>query len=638
MMKKSSQSFVGLFSILLLACASFVACGGLDSRTVTRGPDEAVAGDTSSAGQGGSGTGVSGGNGGGAGGAEAQGGETGNPFGGNLGEGGAPVVDGPPEVLKVDPADEADDAQPTGDVSLLFSEGLDPATVTSDNIKIMDGTTEIEGELSYEGVVATFAPSRRLSLLASYDVSVSQGITDMGGQALKAPFASKFTVREGAWSKQTQAFDDQAMWAREHDSATDAQGNTLVVWSRADANGVYSLFARWYRATTGWQAEVALEDLPDNCFYPTVAVSSEGDAVVAWFKSDVSGNLRTFARRFVNGAWERAALDVASLSTDAFNSYRSAPAVAIGGGQVAVSWINIAQIPSPYRVDYALYQTAAQLDEAWPDYPSSVFNVYTASGHSEDLNQPTLAIDAKGNAISAFAYNAATADAGVYYSRKAATGSWQYAVKIPSSTLPNDGPFVVSDGDGAMAVWGTYDANNKFLVVGSRYTKAKQFATPVPISDPDLTDSVFMKTGRSLASNGQSFFATWVQAVGASRNAYATRYDVAKGSWDALPTVVSDGESITGEAASIGVDSHGNALLAFDQQGTRTSLLMYARFTASRGAWTAPALLAEDGHSYGYPTLSVAANGVGSVLFNAGIGQRPGPSISILGGLFRIFR
>jgi hypothetical protein len=641
-MKQFSQSFVGLFSLSLLACASFVACGGLDDRNVTRGPDEAVAGDTSSAGQGATGAGAGAGNGSGgagaaAGGAEAQGGEPGNPFGGNLGEGGAPVVDGPPEVLKVDPADAADDAQPTGDLSLLFSEGLDAATVTSDTIKIMDGTTEVEGELSYEGVIATFAPSRRLSLLASYDVSVSPGITDTGGQALKAPFASRFTVREGAWAKQTQAFDDQGSWVNEHDSGTDAQGNTLVVWLRTDMNGIYGVFARWYRPTTGWQAEVALSDLTDTCQYPRVVVSPEGDAAVVWLKSDVNSNWRTIARRFVNGAWEPKALDVAPLSGDVFNSNNGAPAVAIGGGQVAVSWINVQYSPTLLRHDYILYQTAVALEGAWPDFPTGVFNTYRTSAHPEELRQATLAIDAKGNAISAFAYDAVTADAGVYYSRKAVGGSWQYAVKIPSSTLPNDGPFLVSDGDGAMAVWGTFNASNQFQVVSSRYTKAKQFAAPVPISDPDLKSSVSMKTRGHLVSNGKSFFATWVQAVGASRNAYATRYDIAKGSWDALPTVVSDGAAIVYNSASIGVDSHGNALVAFDQESPGSRLLMSARFTASNGAWAAPTLLAPDGLNYSEPIVSVAANGVASVLFEGG-GRTSNSIGPILGGLFRIFR
>jgi hypothetical protein len=305
-----------------------------------------------------------------------------------------------------------------------------------------------------------------------------------------------------------------------------------------------------------------------------------------------------------------------------------------------VSWVSIHYVPSPFQQDYTLYQTASPLEGAWPDYPTGVFGTYYTFAHPEDVRRPRLTVDAKGNAISVFGYNSVTAtDAGVYYSRKAATGSWQYAVKLPGSTLPDSGPFVVSDGDGAMAVWSTYDTmTTKYSVMASRYTKAKQFTTPVPIGDPDLKDYMIMSTGRNLASNGKSFFASWSQSVGASRNVYATRYDIATSKWDALPTVVSDGEAITGGDTAIGVDGHGNALVAFDQEGAQNGyLLMFARFTATTGTWAAPALLAEDGHNYSNPILNVADNGVGSVLFKGGGREGPGAG-PVVGGQFKIFR
>ena len=637
-MKQSSQSYVGLFSVTVVTCALFAACGGLDGRKITRGPDESSVGGRETSPSGGQGAGDSPS----AGGSEANpgGAPAANPFGGEVGNGGAPVIDGPPEVLKVDPANKAVDGEPDGNVSLLFSEGLDEATVTSDNIKVMDGSTEVDGKLSYTGVIATFEPAARLSLLTPYDVSVSQGITDVGGQALKAPFASQFTVREGIWSKQTQAFTDQTTWGGDQGAATDAQGNTLVVWSRRDANGLPSLFARWYRVTVGWQPEVALEASTDNCYSPRVAVSRDGDAVVAWFCSDASGNIKVFARRFVNGGWEASALNVAPMSAETFNIDGGPPVVAIGGGQVVVSWFSVRYVSSPFEEDYQLEQTATTLEGVWPDYASSVFSTYYTFAHTESLSSPSVTLDAKGNAISIFSYNAvAAADAGVYYSRKAASGSWQYATKISGSTLPDNGPMVVSDGDGAMAAWTTYDSTTtKYRVMASRYTKGKQFASPVLIGDPDLTDYPIMSGGRNLVSNGKAFFAGWSQSVGASRNVYATRYDIATSKWDALPTVVSDGEAITGGSASLGIDGHGNALMAFDQQGAQGgSLLMFARFTASDSTWGAPQLLAEDGHNYSNPILNVAENGVGSVVFRGGAREGSGAS-PVVGAQFRIFR
>jgi hypothetical protein len=305
-----------------------------------------------------------------------------------------------------------------------------------------------------------------------------------------------------------------------------------------------------------------------------------------------------------------------------------------------VSWISAPYTSPPFQQYFTLNQTASPLEGAWPDYPSTVFSAYYTSDHPEDLRRTALAIDAKGNAISVFGYSAVAAtDAGVYYSRKAAAGSWQPAVKLPSSTLPESGPFIVSDGDGAMAVWSTYDAlTAKYSVMASRYTKAKQFASAVPIGDPDLKDQVIMSTGRNLASNGKNFFATWSQYVGAATNVYATRYDIATSKWDALPTVVSDGEAITGGNTSIGVDGHGNALATFEQEGGVYGYrLMFARYTASNAAWAAATLLADDG---GKPILGVADNGVASVLFGSGGRQGhgfPGGGANVA-GQFRIFR
>ena len=186
----------------------FAACGGLDGRKVTRGPDEPVGGE------------AAGGNGNSNGGSNAVGGADGGeppidkPFGGETFTGGAPpVLDGPPEVLQVNPADAEADVDPIGTMALRFSEGLDEATVTSDNIQLLDGGSAVDGKLTYSGVVSTFTPKRRLSLLATYDVSVTTGVTDVGGNPLKEPFASSFTVRDGEWTAQGSIFTDATIAA-----------------------------------------------------------------------------------------------------------------------------------------------------------------------------------------------------------------------------------------------------------------------------------------------------------------------------------------------------------------------------------------------------------------------------------------
>ena len=626
--QKRSLWQVGLATLTLTL--AFAACGGLDGRKVTRGPDEPVGGD----GSGGKGNNT-------AGSSAVSGGDGGvppidmNPFGGDTFMGGAPpVLDGPPEVLQVNPADASVDVEPIGNMALKFSEGLDEATVTSDNIQLLDGATPVAGKLAYAGVVSTFTPTRRLSLLAKYDVSVTTDVTDVDGNPLKAPFASSFTVRDGEWAAQGSVFTDATIDDGRQDVASDALGNTLFVWTTRTndtGNNPMVAYARWNNIATGLKPEVKLDDCTDRCDNVRVAVSPEGDAIVAWTTS----NYLVRARRYVGGAWEAQAK---TLWTTPSNNPPQ-PAVAIGGGQVVVAWVHHQLMPSNY---YMVEMSATTLDGAWPVTPWS-HSVGNSAPNYESLNGVRAAVDAAGGALVTFAHysssTAANSPEGVYYASKVPDKDWEYPVKIVNSTTVVGTPMLVSDGDGAMAIWIATVGNGGASVVASRYTKAKQFVPAVPISDPDLTGYVYLSGDYSLVANGAAYFATWSQAVGTFTKLYATRFDVATGKWDALPTLVSDIDAQVRENRAIGIDAHGNAILAFDQDGPTTSMVLAARYVASTGKWGAAQPLTTDGNDYGFPTLAVAPNGTASLFY--GPTYRDGPlhgTGKAPRGSYRVFR
>jgi hypothetical protein len=605
------------------------------SFAVSRGPDEPVGGEDVG-GQGSGATSSDGGKAGSAGngGTDAMGGDPTidpNPFGGETYMGGAPpVVDGPPEVVEVSPADAAEGVEPTGAISLLFSEGLDEATVTSDNIQVVDRREIIDGELAYSGVVATFTPAQRLSLLATYDVSASEAVTDTLGQALKAPFASSFTVRDGVWSSQRAVFNDTTIDSERQDVASDAQGNSLFVWtSRPDESGSnYVLYARWYDMS-GLKVAVTLDDCTNGCDDVRLAVSPEGDAIVGW-----TTNLHEVrARRYVGGAWERASLTV---GTDPTSSYPT-PAFAIGGGQVVAAWARHQTTPSNY---YLIEMSATSVSGAWPATPTSNYSVGYASPNYEQINGVSAAVDASGAALVAFQHSSSATTSstrGVYYARKAPGEDWEYPVKIPSSTAAG-APVIASDGDGAMAVW-IAPSGNDYLLMASRYTKTKQFVAPVRISDLDLAGYIYFGQTYSLVSSGTSYFATWTQSVGNHMNTYVTRFDIATSEWDTTPALVSDGTANSRGNASVGVDAHGNALVAFDQDGATTSQIRVARYVASSDEWSVAEALTKDGNDYGFPKIAVAANGVAALFF--GPTYRDGPlhgTGTAPRGQYRIFK
>jgi hypothetical protein len=630
-MKQSQYRFVSLASLALMVSVGFVACGGLDPRKVTRGPDNSRGGDEPNGGTDNTG------------GTESGGGEPNvNPFGGAFDLGGAPpIVDGPPEIVQVDPPDGDDGVEPNAKVSLLFNEAIDPETVSIESIKLLDGATAVDGDVTLsQSLIGAFEPARRLSLLASYDVSVATSVTDAGGTPLAAEFASSFTVRDGEWAEQESLVEDQTTWGSEQDLAVDGRGNVLAVWSRyADETFTHrTAVARWYRPSSGWQPEIVLEDSIHDVFSPRVAVSPDGDAVVAWVFRDQSDNHTVRARRYVAGTWEASAQNVAPLSTDIFNSSPEPLSVAIGGGQCVVAWFRMQYVPSPSGYYYNLSLAATSLDAGWPEYPTENFTALYNSPNYEYLSGLNARIDAKGNALATFYYSAASNDpsygSGIYYTRKPAAGAWQYPAKIPGSLKADSGPFLAADGDGSMAIWSVRDeVTQEYTLLASRYTKAKQFVAGIPINDPELKEAVTLGP-KSIAANSNSFFAAWTQQVGNSQNAYVSRFDIATNKWDVVPTPVSDGVATAGYTASVGVDDHGNALVAFEQEIAQYQLgVMSARYNASAGTWvTGAAPLSLDDESYGSPLLAVGGNGIAAVLF--GVSGRQGSS---RGGLYSIF-
>lgn len=641
-MNKVQQSYVGFVSMALVVGATFAACGGLDPRKVSRGPedggDKGGEGSDPKPGSGGSANNAAGGG----------GGEVNNPFGGDKGyDGGAPpVVDGPPTVVEVSPGDEAEDAEPNDNIALRFSEGLDPDTVTLDNVKIMDGDTEVDGELSYEGIDALFEPTRRLSLLTTYDVSVSTGVTDAGGIAMAEPFTSKFTVRDGRWGALTQAFDDDN-WYGSQDIGIAANGNALVVYSRVtDAqNGQAQAFARWYRVVGGWQPEQPLETKPVGVTGMRVAVSPEGDAIAAWWIYE-EGSYRLRATRFSGGSWEAEPQYVEQMAATELNdNFASEISLAARAGRVIVAWVRSTyQKVSPYTSYNYLTMTSTSIDGAWPEYPTSNYSTTYVTPYYAQVVDVQAALDAKGNALVTFVDKSSnvqpTYGGGVYYARKPVDDeTWQYPTKIPTTdNSANTIPQLASDGSGAMLVWSALGTNGVYRVLASRYTVAKQFVAPIEIGDPELTEAVYFPQ-KALVSDGKSFHTVWTQYVGSASNAYVQRFDVSTGKWDAAPVPISDGIARVnyGEAA-IGVDAHGNALATFQQfVGQYDSILMGARFKASTGEWTAADPLTEEGHGYWGPTIAVAENGIAALLFRGG-GRDHGQTAATVGAQLLTFK
>jgi hypothetical protein len=81
-------------------------------------------------------------------------------------------------------------------ISAVFSEAMDPLTVTTSTFTLKQGLVSILGAVTYAGVTATFTPSGNLTANTSYTANISTGVKDLAlvGNALFSPYVWTFTT------------------------------------------------------------------------------------------------------------------------------------------------------------------------------------------------------------------------------------------------------------------------------------------------------------------------------------------------------------------------------------------------------------------------------------------------------------
>jgi hypothetical protein len=81
--------------------------------------------------------------------------------------------------------------------TVFFSEDLDPATVTADNIIVTDSSgNPVAGNVFYSAISQTisFFPVELFNYLETYTIEIGQGITDLAGNPLESIFHFSFTT------------------------------------------------------------------------------------------------------------------------------------------------------------------------------------------------------------------------------------------------------------------------------------------------------------------------------------------------------------------------------------------------------------------------------------------------------------
>lgn len=91
-----------------------------------------------------------------------------------------------PTVISSIPVNGAVNVVWVSNVTAIFSEAMNPASITNANFMLMQGAIRYDGIISYSGNTLTFNPSSDLAPGTSYTATILTGATDLAGNALAA--------------------------------------------------------------------------------------------------------------------------------------------------------------------------------------------------------------------------------------------------------------------------------------------------------------------------------------------------------------------------------------------------------------------------------------------------------------------
>jgi hypothetical protein len=99
-----------------------------------------------------------------------------------------------PTVTSTDPANGATGVALNKKIAAVFSEAMDPLTITTLTFTLKQGVTPITGTVTYAGFTATFSPLSNLASSTTYTATITTGAKDLASNALASSFVWSFTT------------------------------------------------------------------------------------------------------------------------------------------------------------------------------------------------------------------------------------------------------------------------------------------------------------------------------------------------------------------------------------------------------------------------------------------------------------
>jgi Big-like domain-containing protein len=501
----------------------------------------------------------------------------------------------PPHVVSITPADGADDAATDATVIVVFSEPLDPNSVTPEAFKLFHGDLEVAGsfQLSANHDELTFKSEKSLDLWVQYRVEVAQELRDVAGAAMLGDVSSSFQVRDGAWSVATLA---EAEKVQLPDSLpVNSNGALLTTWLSTQANRCKASGTWVLRGQTQSSEDFKSSATSEYCNNLSASIARDGSAVVGW----VLGNYE-WSQSFTGDAWvaaERQTFDVGDntfvssqvFAHDAKHMTIFRNTAGYGGGWTEVEWGSMTGAWSPTEVNAGGGRVRAAFD-------------------ADGAGLVTWNLPQQG--IYALTYGPQP-------------GVWEaHASAIPGTDLnaaERGLPNVALGAQGDALVLWVEAVNGNQTLKSSRFSPGTGW-TVVPAAVSATADGNPLFDAPALVFDGQTFVSAWTGKSGDGLATYSARYDMASGQWHIEEPHLSDLGPSAAFVPRLGADSHGNLMLLWALDGSPMSLA-YQRYRAETDEWSS--IRAVDGASFDDATFAksgklpfaLAPNGSGGVLF-----------------------
>ncbi len=374
--------------------------------------------------------------------------------------------------------------------------------------------------------------------------------------------------------------------------AMDRNGNAIAIWQQyvGKQGNIYV-----NHCTNGvWGTAKLLETITGEARYPQVAMDSSGRAVAIWSQYDSGMHLSIYTARYSSGAWSSPVL-MESATGDAINPHI---AISDGGTAVAVWEQKVGADPHVYAKRYA----------------SGAWGTTTMLGSSLQgtSTEPQVAMDKNGNAFAIWVQSIPRGPddfqgfSQVHVSQLA-SGTWKAPVQLafryehdfvytPKIKMNNNGQ--------AIAAW-DYRASLDLRAVCSRiYSSGTWGAETEVLVGYDMGHGSVGIDSKGNAMVVAPTIQDW-DATDTVYDIYARRYT--SGSWGEVMAIVSS----IGAAASLAVDSTGNAMIAWSTpDASGTSSIYGLRFFPGRWASS----LALEKSTYNALAPDVAMNAAGNAM------------------------